>query len=197
MNNTKNKRTLDSLFGEFADGLREVADVIETTAKNVGDEFAKTYDTISDRVADFPEFSAKKVEDAFDKVLANEKVYDILSTAYESAKKGKDEVTQALRKKYDACQSELDSYAKTKPEVAGFIDGYLNIMLATPANRRPRSAIYNQHVKYGKVAAVGTSFLPIGALRLVSVGAPLLSHASKYFHEKFEDAKEEVKAKSQ
>lgn len=152
-------------------------------------------DSVCKDICALYERGEEKIEKLIDRVTEEDKLRGLGQKVFQHAKEGTERVKEELRASYRNYSAQLDDLVKSKPDVVGFWDGFVNAYLGTSCERRPRSEIYNMHVKYGKAvgwasaAVLFVSNLPFGKL-VASV--PVLSRTVRYLEGKVSEAKAEV-----
>lgn len=167
----------------------------ERMAARLGDALGVVRGTLPLIARDLHELLAKGEERLFatlDHVFEEKKVSEIVGLAMDSAKRGKEAAQQRIRAEYASSQDWLDERVKHRPEVVGFLDGFVNAFANTAFNRRPRSQIYITHIRYGKAvgfALAGVLFVGgIGVAALVGA-TPVLTRLIAYLKKKVADAR--------
>lgn len=123
---------------------------------------------------------------------------DIASTAYKHAESGLGKASGAVRQKAQEVDGHLDKLAETEPEIAGFIDGFVNAWTTLPCQRLD-SREYTRHVTYGRVVGFASSVpLMFGGTKSKVIGAiPYLVRGAQYLRDKVSEASASVDARYQ
>ncbi len=198
--------------------LRRLGEITARTAEAIIEDTGDWYDNARAKAIESMDGVAKKsdeykerfsgtIMDAIDKATDEEMFRDFgsavmanLKLGYTGAKiagkQGMDVAKIALEKTVSEYDSQMNDRVADKPEAVGFWDGFVNAYLNRPAERRPRSKIYTQHVTYGKVAGWATWAVTASVAtlpRAVLTAVPVVAHAgpkiSVYLHEKVDQAK--------
>lgn len=157
-----------------AEALNAIAEDAETLARKAG----------------------QKLESIVDSVLDDEKLNNLGRTVYDNAAKGKDAVSEALKREYNSLDDYLERKAKTNPGLVGFWDGFASAYLGNKAERRADSKDYTTYVTYGKAtgyASAALLFVKGKGFVAKTVGSmPVWTRAARYLSKKLKEAEEKV-----
>ena len=174
----------DMVTKEASTKLDKLGAIAESVRKDIGTVYTtyqKRADALFDRAMGLHEVLA-------DSMVANEYGKKIVQSVTDNMRQGKQAVVQAVTDSYHQMDEKLDELAKTRPELAGLIDGYVKSIIGSEANRRPRSKRYTTHAKYGEVIGYASSALLFLRGRLIVGSLPVLTRVGKYLHDKVKEA---------
>lgn len=159
--------------------------------KDFVEHLGVTRDIIWDDFVSLKENGPEKISELFDEWAANVKIRELFEGFLAQAGRGREAATEYLKKKNVELKEYLEKQVRLTPHLVGGVDGFVQIYLATPADRWVRSPRYRKGVQTGRVIGIlcaVTLFLPVNLGRAVIGLLPGASRFARYFRKRWEDA---------
>lgn len=150
---------------------------------------------INSDITEMASLGEEKLKDLIDRTIDQKEIRKMARAFFKNISRGKGKAAKALRAEYAKYQDKLDKLADDKKEIVGFWDGFVNIFLMTPTDRKASSRVYTSHVRYGKVIGVVTALfflLPAGGIRTLFGSLPVAVRCAEYFQRKVMEAKKKA-----
>jgi hypothetical protein len=180
-------------------GLKKLWDRSKNATDDLFDHVGVTADQVFDDFRAVRGDYRRRLDELLDAWAADETAYQMFEGFLSVSGKGWEATTSYLRARSREMQSYLTKQVRLTPHLVGGIDGFLQVYLATPADRWTRSPRYRKGVGIGRVVGVVcafTVFLPVTVGRAVISMLPGASRAARYLAEKWRSAKEQRQAGS-
>lgn len=163
--------------------------------KDFFEQLGVTRDLIWEDFTALKENGREKIAEMFDEWASNKKIREWFEGFLRQAARGREAAKDYLKNKDLELRDYLDKQVRLTPHLVGGVDGFMQVYLATPANRWARSPRYRKGVRTGRVIGMVcavTIFLPVSLGRAVIGLLPGASRLARYVVKQWDVAKEKI-----
>lgn len=175
------------------EGLRKLWQLGKNSAGELVEQMGVTMEVIMSDLKELRVDYKEKLDDLLTEWAADDTLYALFEGFLKASEKGWQAAVDYLRGRNKELQKYLKEQVRLTPHLVGGIDGFLQVYLATPADRWTRSPRYCKGVKVGRIIGIicaFTIFLPVSIGKALISVLPGGSRAARYFAKQWKAAQE-------